>query len=173
MSAYPDFSRNDLATYSGRPEVSYPVYADTAIQQATLLFKIGTCLAALPDDPDLLQLATNGILAMADSIVLAQQYQGIQASPFSSESIGSYSYTKAAKAVSAGADTGIMWFDLARNRLSVCDDGDGIPTSGGIHMTMGDGMYFDNGGGSGTFLSPGDINRSTQWGYDPNTPGWL
>lgn len=169
-TAFPTLTKTDLSTFSGRPEASYTDYATQAILQATLLFKIGTCLNALPDDEQSIQLAKMGISAMADSVFLSQQYQGVAASPFSSESIGSYSYSKAAKAVAAGADTGIMWFDLARRQLSVCDADDGIPTHGGISMSMGDGMYYSNpSSGSGFFLSPADIRYSTDLGWDPNT----
>lgn len=171
MTAYPEFDKKALSDFSGRPEASYRGYADTALKQARLLFKIGTCLASLPDDPDLLELASNGILSMADNIYLAQEFQKAAASPFSSESIGSYSYSKAAKAVAAGLDTGIMWFDLARDQLGVCDSDDGVPTSGGIAMSMGDGNYHSYSNGSGVFLSPQDINSSRSYGYDPSGTG--
>jgi hypothetical protein len=109
----------ELATFSGRASNTFGEFANQALAQATLLFYLATDLQDYPDDANLSMLAKNGILDMADKIYLSQPYQEASASPFQSETIGSYSYAKATAAVKKGDATGIMWFDLAVNKLKV------------------------------------------------------
>jgi hypothetical protein len=135
MADYPTLTVADLAAFSGRAESSYPAaFSATAIAQATLLFKIATCLAALPDDADSISLATMAILDYADYIVISQKYAEAVASPFTSETIGSYSYAKSVAAVKKGESTGRMWFDLAVTNLGVCGDEDEDVLFGGIEI---------------------------------------
>lgn len=168
---YPTYTTEDLSGFSGRPVASYTAYANTALSQALLLFKIGTCLAQFPDGGTQAELAKMGILAMADDISLKQEYQQAMASPFSSESIGSYSYSKRAQQVQDGDATGIMWFDLAIKELSMCDaGGDGIPTGGGVGMFEYDGTFVDSDGPETVrFLGPADLDASRGYGFDPST----
>lgn len=170
---YTVYTKASLATFSGRPVESYTDYADQALLQSLLLFKIGTCLAS-PDDLDdtQKQLVDMAILSMADAIFLNQEHQAAVASPFNSESIGSYSYSKTARAVSVGKPTGIMWFDLGVSELGICDLEDNIPTFGGIEMFEHDGVFVrgSHGGANVRFLSPKDIIFSRGYGYDP-APG--
>lgn len=133
MAEYPTFTADDLADFSGRPAASYPKYATTsALPQAVLLFKIATCRPTFPDDETEAQLARMAILAMADRATLSQKFQQIEASPFQSESLGSYSYSKMAGFAAKGMTTGVTWFDLAVTTLSLCDTSDDIPSGGGI-----------------------------------------
>lgn len=169
---YPEYTKKNLADFSGRPEQSYTEYSTQAISQAVLLFKIGTCLAGLPEDKTKLELAEMGIMALADSIYLSQQYQAAAASPFSSESIGSYSYSKAARAVASGTATGIMWFDLAVSQLSECEQNDGIPTGGGIEVFEWDTTLTAGNNGNLRALGPADIELSRSFGYDPAPRGF-
>lgn len=173
--AYPTYTVADLANFSGRPQLAYmnAGYVPTAIGQATLLFKIATCLANIPEESDKQDLAKFAILQMADSIYWAQQYQDAVNNPFSSESIGSYSYSKVAAAVNKGDKTGIMWFDLAVDQMGVCEDLDNIPFSGGIEIFEFDGQFVDGrmANANTRFLSPQDINRSRSFGFDP-APGY-
>lgn len=167
--SYPTYTKQDVATFTGRALASFPSYVDTsALPQATLLFKIGTCLASLDDlTADELELAKNGILSMADSIHLAQPYAVAVASPFNSESIGSYSYSKVAAAVSRHEETGVMWFDLAIDRLSVCDDLASGMFGGGIEVFEHDAKFTGGVGGNSRMLSPKDIDQSRFFGFDP------
>lgn len=173
--AYPTYTVADLADFSGRPQLAYmnANYVPMALSQATLLFKIATCLADIPDSPDQQELAKFALLSMADSIYWAQQYQDAVNNPFSSESIGSYSYSKVAKAVSDREKTGIMWFDLAVEQMGVCEDLDNIPFSGGIEVFEYDGAFVDGrmNNANTRFLSPQDIDRSRGFGFDP-APGY-
>lgn len=170
MAAYPELTLEDLVEFSGRDASEYTKvgYAATAISQATLLFKLGTCLGdKWPDDPTMAALAKMAILAMADAIYLSQPFQKILSNPFSSETIGSYSYSKVAGAVMGGLPTGIGWFDMAISKLSICDISDGIPTGGGIIVFEDDGI-FAGAGNYTRFLAPEDLNRLRSWGFDPS-----
>lgn len=122
---------SDLADFSGRAEASFvtPAQAETSLSQATLLFKIATCLKDWPTAEDDLQLARFGILSMSDAIFLALKYARTLAKPFQSETIGSYSYSRAANAVANRLPTGVTWFDMAVDILGICQDGDAILSS--------------------------------------------
>lgn len=170
--AYKTYTRKDIADFTGRPLASFPeTFVDgSAIPQALLLFKIGTCLAspdALSDDGK--QLVDFAIVSMADAIHLSAPYQTALASPFNSESIGSYSYSKTARAIQQGKETGVTWFDIAIGQLSVCDDINGSFAQGGIEVFENDGVFRqglhrDN----VDLLSPADIRLSQTFGWDPN-----
>jgi len=173
---YKTYTRQMIADFTGRPVASFPeaFINASAIPQALLLFKLGTCLAApdgLTDDEK--QMVDFAILSMADAIHLVAPYQAAIASPFNSESIGSYSYSKTAKAIQNGLETGIGWFDMALDKLSVCETLTFM--SGGIevfehgHNIAGGSL----GGQSGNlrFLGPVDIDASRRFGYDP-APGY-
>lgn len=167
MASYPTYTVTDVSRFTGRPESEFTDYINEALEQATLLFKIGTCLAQFPDDAIDASLAKNAILAMADGISLVQPYQATLSNPFSSETIGSYSYSKLQGAVSAGLPTGISWFDLAISRLSVCDDLDGVPMSGGINVHEEDKTPHD---GYGVYYGPAEINGDFDGRFDPSEP---
>jgi len=143
MADYPALSFVDLSSFSGRPTSDYnPVYSSTAISQATLLFKIATCLTALPDIGTVpYDLAKNAMMAMADQFVLSQPYAEDLASPFSSETIGSYSYSKMAQQIISKERTGVMWFDLAVGEMGVCDENDQAFFFGGIEIMEHDGKF--------------------------------
>lgn len=148
MAAYPVLTADNLAEFSGRPVEDYTDYAEQAIFQATLLFQVGTCLGdELPDEGTTgYKLAVMALTAMAEAITAVQPYQEVLSNPFSSETIGSYSYSKLNSAVAAGLPTGVSWFDLAVANLSVCnlDDNSGS-SSGGIEIfNMGAAGSADN-----------------------------
>lgn len=133
---YPAPTTTDLATYSGRPETTYTTYASQALLQATIRFTFLTEVWSLDELPtpggmslaDAQQLATTGICALADDLYLKQPYQATMANPLQTETIGSYSYSKAManggmggsmSRMAPGAmelnmeNTGIPLFDLA------------------------------------------------------------
>lgn len=113
---------DDLAAFAGRPATTLGAFAPQALAQATLMFTIVTGLSDLPDDPDLRQLALNAIMELADRILLEQPYQAIAAGPFQTETLGSYSYsriTATTSRVQQGIKTGLLWWDLAIDTLTV------------------------------------------------------
>lgn len=153
-----------LAEFSGRAEASYSSFALSALRQATLLMKLRTCLVSTPAEQDKADLLLYGILELADDIILKQPFQEINAKPFSSETIMSYSYSKAAQKAKDGKKTGLMWFDLAVQELSACDStGGGEVTSGSMSIFEKDGVSVD-GNGRTQVLGPEGL-------YEPQ-PAW-
>jgi hypothetical protein len=144
-------------------------YSLTALSQATLLFKIASCLkTSLPDDEIYIDLAKHAILSLADYAVLSQPYQKAGASPFSSESIGSYSYSKMAAKARAGQELGVPWFDLAIQEMGVCNEKDDAFAYGGIEMMEHDGVLVDGASqGNQRFISPQDRLLAQSYGVDP------
>lgn len=112
-----------LASFTGRDEASFSAFADQALIQSTLLFSTLTKLSEYPTNEDQELLAINAILEMADRIYLEQPYATTKASPFQSETIASYSYSKGSAAAKAreGLRTGLLFWDLAMDELSVAD----------------------------------------------------
>lgn len=112
---------DELADFTGQAEDTFTPFAPQALIQAALLLTIVTGLTSYPDDADLAQLAKNAIMEMAFDIYSKQlaNYAATQASPFQSESIGSYSYSKGTPAFKAKENqkTGLFWWDLAIERL--------------------------------------------------------
>ena len=172
--AYKTYTRDMLSEFTGRTINSFPetYVTKSAIPQALLLFKIATAIV----DPALLstedqQMVDFAVLSMADAIHLSAPYQAAQASPFNSESIGSYSYSKTATAIKKGLETGVMWFDTAVALLSQKDALDGSFMGGGIEVFERDGLMTSSDYlGNVAFMSPADVRLSREFGYDPNLP---
>ena len=156
----------ELASFSGRDSNSYSNFAVEALTQATLLLYLATSLSEYPSDPDLAQLAKYGILDMADKIYFSQPYREALASPYQSESIGSYSYSKSVAAVKKGDATGVMWFDMAVNKLKA--DGSGIVASGSIEGFEWDGLETNGNGRARIIGATGkaDISGAGAWEID-------
>lgn len=168
MASYPTWTIADLSGFSGRPASDYlnVAYIPTAIAQATLLFKLGTCLSQYPDDPIYSELAKNAILAMSEAIYNVQGFQKVLNNPFSSETIGSYSYSKVAGAVANGLPTGVSWFDLAVGSMGVCDLD--IAYGGGIEVSIQQVEYVPGlVEGNMRALLPSDFDNLRTWGQDP------
>lgn len=157
----------ELATFTGRASNTFGPFAVEALAQATLLFYLATEMELYPADESLARLAKYGIMDMADKLYLSQPYQQTSASPYQSETIGSYSYSKATQAVKKGNDTGVMWFDLAVNKLS---RGTTIGSTGSIEGMEWDGLAVGQHGkaaivgGSGTYSS----GAQEAWSIDTN-----
>lgn len=87
------------------------------LQQATDLMFIATGLTGDPTDPQMLRIIDTGILAMAYALLIQSPDRPAIYSPFTSEHIGSYSYTRAmaqlTSQVGSGQPTGVGWFDMA------------------------------------------------------------
>jgi hypothetical protein len=127
---------DELADFTGTEEDDLTPFAPQALTQATLLFTIVTGLSSYPSDTDLTQLAKNAIMEMAWDIYNKQlaNYAVTQASPFQSESIGSYSYSKGSPAFKAkyNEKTGLFWWDLAIERLA--SEGNSRVASGSLQV---------------------------------------
>jgi hypothetical protein len=161
--AFPPLTKTDLSQFSGRPETSFKPYVDEALRQAVLLFRIATHRTDFPVEQDGADLARNAILDMADWIYLQQAHRKVAASPFTSESIGSYSYSKQVQAVRRGDDTGVMWFDLAVRELAIESEDDRV-VSGSIGVFERDlAMARELDGNKSWALGPADIEPGP-WG---------
>jgi hypothetical protein len=155
---FPVPSVNDLVVFSGRPVESYSAYAAQALEQATLLFLTVTKLTDLPADPAQAALARNAILELADRLYLEQAYAEDMASPFVSETVGNYSYSKSATASKArtGAATGMLWWDIAIGELSALT---AIPlASGSVGGGFEDAFGRDSSGRRGIPEPGGDVD---------------
>ncbi len=133
----------DLATFTGRAESTFTPFADQALLQATVLFGATTNLAEYPEDPQLRQVAEFAILEMANRLYLEQPFAVSKASPFASETIGSYSYSKGSTFStqtkgSSRTPTGLYWWDLAVELLTAAGEGEVISGSvGGFEHDLG------------------------------------
>jgi hypothetical protein len=119
----------ELSEFSGRPQASYTSYVNSALLQATMMFTVLSELG-IGDyagmNPDFQQLASMGVMAMADWLYLRFPYQQVIASPLAGETIGSYSYDKPLQEAARNAQavevtneqTGVPMFDLAIRRLA-------------------------------------------------------
>lgn len=166
--AFPTYTVTDLSQVTGRPTASYTAFAAEAITQSFLLFKLATCLTDWPTDPDQAALARYAVLSMADALAIAQPYALTNGSPFQSETIGSYSYSKAQGAIKNGMPTGVSWFDLAVQKLGVCElgglDGGGGVASDSIGVFEEDGTFGTKDGddsGKRYLLGPEQLDDDT------------
>lgn len=159
-----------LSDFTGRPESEYSSYAVQALAQASLLMQYATGLDAWPDGDYESQMMLNGILDAADGIYLAQQYKKVNANPFSSESIGSYSYSKMSSAIQRGEATGLTWFDMAVSELGVKH---GFEASKGVSVFERDDLAVDAVTGnvfvagpsnSNKQVFPFDVSQNPPWG---------
>lgn len=145
-----------LAAFSGRASDSYGPFASEALAQATLLFTLRTHLTEMPTDPDLAKLAGYAILQMADRIYLEQPNAAVLSSPYQSETIGSYSYSKGSIASKAqdGISTGLFWWDLAMDQLATVLSS--TVSSGSVQVFYGD--IVTDSDGMQFVLGPADLD---------------
>lgn len=112
-----------LAAFTGDAEGDYTAFAATALSQATILFEIATTLEEYPDAGTVnYDAVLNGICDMADALYKRRPFRAVLSNPFTSESIGSYSYSKMSQMVSMGLPTGVGWFDLAVAQVGLIDE---------------------------------------------------
>jgi hypothetical protein len=92
---------------------------------------------------------------MADRIFLEQPHTAMAASPFQSETIGSYSYSKSSTAgrATSGQKLGLLWWDLALDELALADAS--LAAGGSISAFERDSV-FEDGEGNLHIVSPAD-----------------
>ncbi len=109
---------DDLALHQHVDEVDNEDWAEDALQLATDLMALATGITEYPSDPVLARVVRKGILDMAWYLTVQSDNKAEKFTPFTSETIGSYSYSKQMyTAVRKGADTGVDLFDLAVSYL--------------------------------------------------------
>lgn len=95
-----------------------------ALQQATDLFWLATGLPDFPSDPQLLRIAKNAILEFAQWLLVQDEHKTEIFSPYNSERIGSYSYSKLARAensIHKNDPLGLFWWDKALSLFANSD----------------------------------------------------
>lgn len=103
---------DELAEFMAVDESGLDPRAESMLLQSTDLMAMATGLEVYPDGR-CGRMMRNGILDMAWSLLVGLANRTEQFSPFNSERIGSYSYSKAAAAVLQGDATGVPLFDMA------------------------------------------------------------
>jgi len=103
---------DELAEFMAVSESSLDPRSESMLQQATDLMAMATALEVYPATR-CGRMMRNGILDMAWALLVGLANRTEQYSPFNSERIGSYSYSKAVAAVLAGEATGVPMFDMA------------------------------------------------------------
>jgi hypothetical protein len=155
----------ELADFLGRTESSFAPRVTAALSQAALLFSLRTELSEYPTSDDQAQLARNAIMEMADRIYWDMAYAEAKAKPFTSETIGSYSYSKGSAAAKAqvGLKTGLLWWDLAIELLTA----DESTVEHGSIQTVQPDLYRATDSGDTYLLGPGDLDdREPFFDYD-------
>jgi hypothetical protein len=184
--AWPVPTLPELADFSGRPETSYTSYVNSALLQATVMF---TALAELTAadypamDPDDQQLATMGVLSMADYLYLRWPYQQALASPMQNETVGSYSYSKPVQEMARNAQalevtaerTGVDMFDLAVRLLAKRTRANGVfygQVTGFEHFARDDQarIRWDEHEGRLVLTGPADRDQVDFQFFDVNAP---
>ena len=162
---------DDLAAFTGEVGASYEPFVQSALTQATVLYEFAACPAELPAaDTKEGQLVRNAILAMADALYLGRGYRAAKATPFQSESIGSYSYSKAQQAVSNNLPTGVGWFDMAVEYLGACATSKGTVIGSAKTFFEDDIAWHTHLDGRVHLLGPEDLASPTPPGWYVSTP---
>ena len=161
MADFPSIDAAALADFSGREAGLYPQqYTAQAVKQTILWFKVATCLEEFPDSGTDREVAEMALLQMANMLIDLQEHAAALNTPFQSESLGSYSYSKIAGAISSGMPTGVHWFDTAVDRLSQCSLvglADGGSAGGGIEIFEHQGRLVGGSrAGNARFVGPAD-----------------
>lgn len=133
-------SPEELAAWKGLDsvdELDAPVgYVQTHLQLAAALFLLASDITEAPDPASPLGLVVRaGVLDMAWNIGTSMEDRDAQFSPFSSESIGSYRYSKMQQKVSAGEETGVPFFDQALKWIekNFSSDSESVAAQFGFH----------------------------------------
>lgn len=145
---------SELASFTGQTEASFTSFATQALSQSTLLFQSVTGILDWPADEVDNAIAKNGVLEFADFIYNRNPYRGALAKPFSSETIGSYSYT--INQAKSGQATGFIFWDEAVKRCTSEEAAD--VSYGGISVFENQGL-FTTPSGNKVVLSDGDLAR--------------
>ncbi len=161
--SYPAPTVAALAAFSGRDAASFTPHAASLLEQAALAFQFATGLTEVPTDPDKAKLAGYAIMELADKMYLSSAYASSAASPFQSETIGSYTYSKGAQnttldRASKGIKLGLFWWDLAIAELGL--PGIAGSVAGGSIKVWEDEIGVDSEGNKG-IVTPADEEQHT------------
>jgi len=109
-------SMDELATFMGVSESDLDERAEAMLQMATDLMSLASAATVWPEGA-CGRLMTQGILDMAWKLMVDLDHREETFGPYSSERIGSYSYSKmgqqVASSLTAGEPSGVPFFDAA------------------------------------------------------------
>ena len=88
-------------------------FGELMLQRATDLFHMATGITEDPIDETAYRIFQMGVLVMAHALFVRSNDADAILSPFQSERLGSYSYTKIISQVAKKGDTGVEIFDVA------------------------------------------------------------
>lgn len=88
-------------------------WGDQLLRQAADLFIVATSVTDEPTDTFSVRMKNNAICSLAHWLLVTNDDRDAQYSPFTSERIGSYSYSKAMQSVTSRQPVGVLWFDTA------------------------------------------------------------
>lgn len=162
----PTITREEAAEFLGRPVASLPPNFEIKTKLATLLLKLATCRTEFPDDALSNELVKAAVIYMAQDMSLRERFEKEAASPFQSETIGSYSYSKMLGRVQTMESTEVLWFDTAVDNLSLCGLSNllgGSSASGGYSVFENDFPAYNKGDGTTVILAPRDIEFMNRW----------
>lgn len=102
------------------PSAPEELVAGDALQEAADMMEIASGLTAdVVGDDRANRVIKRGIMAMAHALIVWGDDRETQYANYSSEHLGSYSYTKDMKAKALAGDTGVPEFDYAVGQVSV------------------------------------------------------
>lgn len=156
---------SDLAVVTGSDPDSFGGFATQAISMAALAFRRATRRTDWPEDPDEKQLAAYAILQLAQRLYLEQPYSEAMASPFASESTGTYSYSKSFQKAANGLPTDLMWWDMAIDQLTLAEGGN--VSSNGVKLVN---QFFraNDGTDDRYILGPAELRQRYDQPFDDN-----
>lgn len=135
MALVPPPAPEDLDTFShGATDVFDAAQKSQAIDMAASLFWMATGLTEYTDVEEVDKIIKWGLLDMAWSLLVKTENKTEQLSGYSSERIGSYSYSMAQKQIQSGHWTGVEWFAAAIMLLLNATDGAGAVWSTTEHV---------------------------------------
>lgn len=130
------------------------------VQSTFLAGVLSGCFNECPTEEPCAQMFKYAVFDMARWIGLTQQWTAVLASPYQSETIGGYTYSKAMKTSllqgwqTGRWNTGVFWFDLF---LYECSCGPGNVSSDAITVFEHDSVYVETGTGRRWVLGPEEL----------------
>ena len=99
-------------------------WAEAALQQAADLFWLATSLTEYPPDAQSVRMIKYAMMEMAQYLLVQDDNKTEIFSPYNSERIGSYSYSKLARAdskIQRNIPLGLFWWDKAVNMFATAN----------------------------------------------------
>lgn len=119
MLVPPTLEEYEIFVHNEMPEE--PEWAEQALIQSTDVMWVATGIEEYPTDPREARIVKNAIMELSRYLLASEEVADRTYNNFSSETIGSYTYSKAQRAlvsIQSGIPLGLFWVDLAISMLS-------------------------------------------------------